>query len=220
MPDVEKRLEAFARTAHGIVIFPGGVGTAEEILYILGILIHPDNASIPYPIIFTGPECAEEYFVQIDQFIVDTLGIEAQQRYEIIIDDPRRVANDMLNGIKQVHTFRHAQDDASYFNWLLKINWELQTPFKPTHENMRELKLNTQQAPYLLAANLRRVFSGIVAGNVKEEGISVIEQHGNFEIQGELNIMESIDTLLKSFAEQQRMKLPGNEYIPCYNITK
>jgi hypothetical protein len=126
----------------------------------------------------------------------------------------------MLNGIKQVHTFRHEQDDASYFNWLLKINWELQTPFNPTHENMRELKLNTQQAPYLLAANLRRVFSGIVAGNVKEEGISVIEQHGNFEIKGELNIIESIDALLKSFAEQQRMKLPGNEYIPCYNITR
>jgi len=220
MPDVEKRLEAFARTAHGIVIFPGGVGTAEEILYILGILLHPDNASIPYPIIFTGPECAEEYFIQIDQFIVDTLGIEAQQRYEIIIDDPRRVANDMLNGIKQVHTFRHEQDDASYFNWMLKIDWELQTPFKPTHENMREIKLNTQQAPHLLAANLRRVFSGIVAGNVKEEGISVIEQHGNFEIKGELNIMESIDTLLKSFAEQQRMKLPGNKYIPCYLITR
>ena len=35
MPDIEKRLEAFVRTAHGIVIFPGGVGTAEEILYIL-----------------------------------------------------------------------------------------------------------------------------------------------------------------------------------------
>ncbi|MEE9160944.1 MAG: pyrimidine/purine nucleotide monophosphate nucleosidase domain-containing protein, partial [Gammaproteobacteria bacterium] len=99
-------------------------------------------------------------------------------------------------------------------------DWELQTPFKPTHENMREVKLNTQQAPYLLAANLRRVFSGIVAGNVKEEGISAIEQHGNFEIQGELSIMESIDALLKSFAEQHRMKLPGNEYIPCYHITR
>ena len=35
MPDVEKRLEAFVRIAHGIIIFPGGVGTAEEILYIL-----------------------------------------------------------------------------------------------------------------------------------------------------------------------------------------
>ena len=44
MPDIEKRLEAFVRTGHGIIVFPGGAGTAEEILYILGILLHPDNA--------------------------------------------------------------------------------------------------------------------------------------------------------------------------------
>jgi predicted Rossmann-fold nucleotide-binding protein len=31
------------RIAHGIIIFPGGVGTAEELLYLLGILMHPDN---------------------------------------------------------------------------------------------------------------------------------------------------------------------------------
>ena len=34
MPDIEKRLEAFVRLAHGIVVFPGGAGTAEEILYL------------------------------------------------------------------------------------------------------------------------------------------------------------------------------------------
>jgi len=28
MPDIEKRLEAFVRMAHGIVVFPGGAGTA------------------------------------------------------------------------------------------------------------------------------------------------------------------------------------------------
>ena len=38
MPDIEKRLEAFVRIAHGIVIFPGGAGTVEEILYLLAIL--------------------------------------------------------------------------------------------------------------------------------------------------------------------------------------
>jgi len=27
MPDIEKRLEAFLRLAHGIIVFPGGVGT-------------------------------------------------------------------------------------------------------------------------------------------------------------------------------------------------
>ena len=49
MPDIEKRLEAFVRTGHGIVVFPGGVGTAEEILYLLGILLHPDNAEVAVP---------------------------------------------------------------------------------------------------------------------------------------------------------------------------
>jgi predicted Rossmann-fold nucleotide-binding protein len=49
MPDIEKRLEAFVRTGHGIVVFPGGAGTAEEILYILGILLHPDNAEHAVP---------------------------------------------------------------------------------------------------------------------------------------------------------------------------
>ena len=40
MPDIEKRLEAFVRLGHGIIVFPGGVGTAEEILYLLLSLIH------------------------------------------------------------------------------------------------------------------------------------------------------------------------------------
>ncbi len=43
LPDIEKRLEAFVRMGHGIVVFPGGAGTAEEILYILGILLNPAN---------------------------------------------------------------------------------------------------------------------------------------------------------------------------------
>src|SRR4029450_6187300 len=55
MPDIEQRLEAFVRTAHAIVVFPGGAGTAEEILYLLGILLDPANAEQPLPVIFTGP---------------------------------------------------------------------------------------------------------------------------------------------------------------------
>ena len=43
MPDIEKRLEAFVRLAHSIIVFPGGVGTIEEILYILNILSHTQN---------------------------------------------------------------------------------------------------------------------------------------------------------------------------------
>jgi predicted Rossmann-fold nucleotide-binding protein len=218
MPDIEKRLEAFVRTGHGIIVFPGGAGTAEEILYILGILLHPDNAEMPYPLIFTGPETARDYFVQINEFIGQTLGAEAQKRYKIIVDNPELVAQEMQMGIKQVREFRKSRSDAYYFNWLLKIDEEFQRPFRPTHENMRNLKLHKNQATHLLAANLRRAFSGVVAGNVKDEGIRAIEAFGHFEIHGDPEIMGPMDALLASFVEQSRMKLPGKTYIPCYKV--
>jgi len=220
MPDIEKRLEAFVRTGHGIVVFPGGAGTAEEILYILGILLHPDNDNSPFPLIFTGPASTEAYFRQIDQFIGETLGSKAQKRYKIIVDDPPQLAYEMYKAVQQVREFRKARGDAYYFNWLLKIDQEFQKPFNPTHENMRNLELHKDQDVHLLAANLRRAFSGVVAGNVKDEGIRAIEEFGHFELNGDPEIMEAMDKLLASFVEQQRMKLPGTEYVPCYRIIK
>ena len=50
-----------------------------------------------------------------------------------------------------------------------------------------------------LAANLRRVFSGIVAGNVKSEGIKEIRKHGPFSVTGDSKIMALMDELLTSF---------------------
>ncbi len=218
MPDIEKRLEAFVRTGHGIIVFPGGAGTAEEILYILGILLHPENADMPYPLIFTGPESSREYFAQINEFLGLTLGEQAQSKYKIIIDDPELVAKEMQTGIKQVREFRKSRSDAYYFNWLLRIDPEFQKPFRPTHENMRNLKLHKNQETHLLAANLRRAFSGVVAGNVKDEGIRAIEAYGHFEIHGDAAIMGPMDKLLASFVEQSRMKLPGKTYTPCYKV--
>ncbi|MDO8653836.1 MAG: nucleotide 5'-monophosphate nucleosidase PpnN [Undibacterium sp.] len=220
LPDIEKRLEAFVRLGHAIIVFPGGAGTAEEILYLLGILLHPDNAHIPFPLIFTGPESAKDYFQQIDQFIGDTLGVEAQQRYQIIVNDPTLVAQEVQAGIKKVREFRKTKGDAYYFNWLLKIDTEFQKPFDPTHENMRNLALHKNQEPHLLAANLRRAFSGVVAGNVKDQGIRAIEKHGHFEICGDTALMEAMDALLTSFVAHNRMKLPGKAYTPCYRVIK
>lgn len=220
MPDIEKRLEAFVRTGHGIVVFPGGAGTTEEILYILGILLHPNNQKMPFPLIFTGPDSSKSYFEQIDKFIANTLGKEAQQRYQIIIDNPELVAREMLAGIAHVRAFRKEHGDAYYFNWLLKIDKVFQHPFNPNHENMFALALHSNQEKHLLAANLRRAFSGIVSGNVKDTGIRAIEEFGHFEIRGEERIMALMDDLLTSFVGQHRMKLPGKKYSPCYRIVK
>ncbi|MGZ5050799.1 MAG: nucleotide 5'-monophosphate nucleosidase PpnN [Methylobacter sp.] len=220
LPDIEKRLEAFVRIGHGIIVFPGGAGTTEEILYILGILLHPENRDLPFPLIFTGPGSAEEYFRDIDHFIAGTLGDAARRRYRIIIDDPRQVAREMYDGIQQVRQFRKDTRDAYYFNWQLKIDQVFQQPFIPTHANMLNLELHKDQEKHHLAANLRRAFSGIVSGNVKEEGIRSIEEYGHFKIHGDPDIMALMDTLLASFVAQQRMKLPGKQYVPCYKIIK
>lgn len=218
LPDIEKRLEAFVRLGHGIIVFPGGVGTAEEILYILGVLLHPKNKDMPFPLIFTGSEQNRGYFEQIDAFIGHALGPEAQARYQIIIDDPIEVAKVMKKGLDDVCQYRRIRRDAYYYNWLLSIDPIFQAPFEPTHESMANLKLSKDQAPHLLAAALRQAFSGIVAGNVKAQGIKQIQEQGPFKISGDLSLIEPLEALLNAFVEQGRMKLPGSTYVPCYEI--
>ena len=63
-----------------------------------------------------------------------------------------------------------------------------------------------------------RAFSAIVAGNVKADGILEIETNGPFKISGEPEVMASMDKLLCKFVEQQRMKVPGTQYTPCYYL--
>lgn len=217
MPDIEKRLEAFVRMAHGIIVFPGGVGTAEEILYLLGILLREENRDIAFPFVLTGPASAAGYFEQIDTFIRLTLGDEATQRYRIIIDAPQEVAHHMVGGIRRVREQRVAQKDSFFFNWGLHIPLDFQKPFEPTHEAMAALDLHHGRAPHELAADLRRAFSGIVAGNVKESGIRRIQTHGEFVIHGAPDMMASLDALLRAFVAQRRMKIAG-DYQPVYRV--
>jgi predicted Rossmann-fold nucleotide-binding protein len=219
LPDIEKRLESFIRLAHGIIIFPGGPGTLEEILYLLGILLHPDNIDIPFPVILTGPAGSEDYFDKVNDFIGLTLGKKAQHRYDIVIDDPVKVAKKMKSGLADVLAYRKASNDAFFYNWGITIEKSFQLPFEPNHQNMASLEISKSMPIHELAANLRRAFSGIVAGNVKEDGVMAVKKHGVFQINGDADIMHAMDDLLTSMANQGRMKINGN-YIPCYEIVK
>ncbi|MFQ3248830.1 MAG: putative Rossmann-fold nucleotide-binding protein [Glaciecola sp.] len=218
MPDIEKRLEAFVRISHGIVIFPGGAGTAEELLYLLGLLMDDSNKNQKIPLILTGPENSKAYFEAIDQFVGDILGPEAQSKYTIIVGNAAEVASLMAQQKVSVEEHRRNTGDSLNFNWTLNVSEDFQTPFLPTHENMSGLNLKLDQGKASLAATLRKCFSGIVAGNVKAEGIAEIEKHGVFELTGDVALMQKMDTLLQSFVEQGRMKLPGSKYEPCYKI--
>ncbi len=217
LPDIEKRLEAFVRLGHGIIVFPGGVGTAEEILYLLGILLAPENADQALPLVFTGPSESAAYFTQLDRFIALALGPEAQKRYRIIIDDAAEVAREMRRGFDIVRRSRRRGGDAYNFNWLLRIPSAFQQPFGVSHDSMSGLPLSMDLPAHERAANLRRAFSGIVAGNVKENGIRLIEEQGPFLIHADRQIAKPLDELLRAFVAQRRMKLVG-EYRPSYRI--
>ena len=218
MPDIEKRLEAFVRLAHGIVVFPGGAGTAEEILYLAGILLDPANRGQPFPLVLTGPRESAAYFEQIIRFIAGTLGEEAVRRFIVVIDDPPEVARRMVRGMDAVREFRRRHNDSYNFNWLLSVQPQFQQPFEVTHASMRALALRREQPAHQLAANLRRVFSGIVTGNVKEYGIQAIEREGPYELAGDAAIMRLLDELLAAFVAQRRMRLPGSAYRPVYRL--
>jgi hypothetical protein len=167
--------------------------------------------------VFSGPRGSEDYWQQIDAFLVGTLGERVRQCYRIIIGDPAEVAREMQRGMGAVREFRRRASDAYNFNWLLRIPHELQHPFEPTHQSMAALKLRRDSPPHELAYELRRAFSGIVAGNVKESGLRLIDQHGPFELHGDAELLKPLDALLASFVRQRRMKLSG-EYKPCYRI--
>ena len=124
----------------------------------------------------------------------------------------------MSRGLDAVHAFRKKHGDAYYFNWRLVIDRNFQQPFTATHESMTALDINEGSKPHELAANLRRAFSGIVSGNVRDDTAAAIEQHGPFEINGSARIMALLDDLLASFVDQERMKIAAGSYKPCYRV--
>ncbi|NRP46348.1 MULTISPECIES: nucleotide 5'-monophosphate nucleosidase PpnN [unclassified Marinobacterium] len=217
LPTIELRLQAFIQFSAGVIVFPGGAGTLEEIMAAITVAMMPENKAVPFPIIFTGPESAKGYFEAVDHLIRSTLGDEAASTYEIIIGDPIKVAKRMDQMLDEVYEHRTETHQAYHFNWELKIPESLQNEFVPSHENMASLKLYKDMSPSELAAEMRKAMSGIVAGNVKVPWTGIIKEKGPYKLQGDPEIMAELDKVLRIFCDQGRMKIAGN-YKPCYEL--
>jgi len=221
MPDIEKRLEAFVRLAHSIIVFPGGVGTIEEILYLLSILMHPQNEQ-KIPLILAGPDSCQSYFEELESFLVATLGESVKDYYQVITGEPMAVAAQAKQNVEAVHQHRKEKQEAYYFNWQLTIDHALQKPFIPSHKNMANLALHSKLPAHQLATNMRAAFSGIVAGNVKAYGQEQVVKHGPYALHGDNQILSAIDKLLQSLVRDKRMKIVehSEHYEPCYVLHK
>lgn len=217
MLDIEKCFEVFVCIGYGIIVFVGGVGIVEEILYLFGILLCEENRDLLFLLILIGLMVVVLYFEQIDCFICLILGDVVVECYEIIIGDLVVVVKKMVSGIKCVCEYCLVQKDLFFFNWLIEILWEYQQFFVFIYEVMVVLDLYYGCVLYVLVVDLCCVFLGIVVGNVKEDGMCCIEQFGLFQIYGDLDMMQVLDVLLCVFVEQCWMKIFG-EYQFCYQV--
>ena len=91
------------RLAHCIVVFPGGAGTAEELLYVLSIMMHERNADQKLGLILAASEESKDYFAAVDALtslpalrsLSVTLDLEEQVDYIL----ERLPHLEMLNGL-------------------------------------------------------------------------------------------------------------------------
>ncbi|MCZ6853179.1 MAG: DUF3412 domain-containing protein, partial [Gammaproteobacteria bacterium] len=167
---------------------------------------------------FTGPSQSADYFQELDAFLKLTLGEEIGDLYEIVIDDAEKVGRCLSSSLRDVKKQRRRDGDAYYFNWLLKVPTEHQQPFKVNHDTVSGLCLSRDLPAHQLVVNLRRAFSAIVTGNIKDYGTRMIEQDGPFELRGDAGFAEALDQLLRQFVSQGRMKLAKETYHPCYRV--
>lgn len=217
LPDIEKRLEAFVRLGQGFVIFPGGVGTLEEILYLAGILLEPANADSPLPVVMTGPASSREYFLAIEDFLTLLFGDALKGKYQVILNDPTRVADTVQASLHEMDQHRDRCGDTHFFNRLLSIPFAQQQPFKVTHRDVAGLYLRRSLSLADLAVQARRVCSAVVTGNVKASGVRAVQEHGPYQLRADTELIEGLERVLACFARQGRMRLQ-REYSPCYTV--
>ncbi len=218
LPDIEKRLEAFVRMAHVLIVFPGGVGTAEEVLYILSIKMQEANKDQLLPLYFAADSCNASYFEELDQFLVACLGESVRDYYTVHLGSPKVLAQQIKLDMYSVKQHRSRSADAYSYNWQLFIPEGLQQKFEPTHYNMANLALYKNTDVGALAIQLRSAFSGIVAGNVKPWGVEVVKEQGPYQLKADEKIAEQLNRLLQSFVEQKRMSLMNGDYKPCFEV--
>ena len=124
----------------------------------------------------------------------------------------------MKKGMKAVRRERVEHSESFSFAWNLHVPEELQQPFQPTHENMAALALHRDQPRHVLIAELRRAFSGIVTGNVKDFGVRAIEKNGPYQLHGEHELVRGLAELLEGFVRDGRMKIDPASYRPCFEL--
>lgn len=172
-PDIEQRMEAFIRLADIIMVFPGGVGTAEEIMQLLGIMIfnqdqHPNHTVAMHLLEQQGGTWVSKIKILLEACFTK----EELKRYI-----------DIFPNTTPTQYKKHLADAANSnrnvgWNSILEIPERMQKPIGIVDPNefykwMEAIRLSRgEHDPFTLAATLREVFSALVELTVKQPHIA------------------------------------------------
>jgi predicted Rossmann-fold nucleotide-binding protein len=225
---IERRLEAFTRSGQMTVLFPGGTGTFEEMLYVLAVLMEEKNRGLHYTFLMVGDETKREYYDVVTNTLEKALGAETLEkaglRDRICIGKPEVVGQRILKEAQTAQFARRKemlakQNDTNVrmdFHGDIHIPSGLRTAFRVTRENVAALQLDREQSPADTIVNLRRFVYTVTCGTMSTERKEV-EQNGPFEVSGDPEFTNGVDELMKYFAASGRMN--GGEYRQPYKIT-
>jgi hypothetical protein len=218
-PTMEMRQEGYVRPAHGLVVLPGGAGTAEETFNFVSIFTNPANKHQHFPILFAGPETASGYFDAIDQFLQKVCGQRIRERYDIVLGNPAKAAGMMMKKVRDARKIRRSLGDDGPWYGSLHFPEEVQRHFIQTHESVEALNLKRKgQSPHELMREVAKAFNAIVMGDGSSERVTkLVKERGPFRIHGDPDIRDAMKDFLERFRQEGRLVARKNEEV-CYEF--
>ena len=200
---MEKRLQAFVRMAHTIIVFPGG-GDGGRRFSICSVSCSARRIPRKRCRSFSRARRRAEVLRAMLAFSARRSGPlhNSATRWFSAIRPP---SPRKWHGPETRARARAADDNAYFFNWGLDIGLEFQKPFEATHESMRALELKRDQPAHSLAFNFAAP-SRASSRATCVRPVSLASRTRPFELRGDPKIIAALGNLLQDFVTEPRMR--------------
>jgi len=206
---LDVRLEAFFRAGQGMLFFPGGLGTVDEVLYITFLLLNNQSEDVP-EVVFTCLEKNKDFFENIAQFIDATVGTEAANILlnRLIVNNENQVASALLQG-------NHQDKQHSLYNEKLVIPEELKINITLNEEAIKALEASLQESfghsgepdASLRASHLRQLIQLMYQLSFKIRTKALSPEDNHFKIKLPAALEAPLVSLLTFMHSDKRLKV-------------
>lgn len=199
LANMSRRLELFLRLSQGGVIFPGGIGTLEEIAAVLAILFHDKNKGVHYPFVLSEREQGGGTFMTtVMEFLGKTVGPQVQEHFTLH-------QGPSANGLSSLT--RLSPQSGGHWNQDLYLPSTAFHPFRLDEAHVAKIDLSDpQDNPVRFLGHVRWFMNLLVQlVMIDREGIYIAE-HGKPVVRATRPVREALLPVLDLVWQQKRIK--------------